>query len=303
MVTGYMHPGYVESLAEFGTPRELPRCRGWILERHIPGFPYRDGMGCYPLFACQDWSQLQHDLEEIRDGLVCLFMVTDPFGHHCASCLHECFKDVVIPFKEHFVIDLKNSIDTFVCNHHRRYARKALRNLCVEICDKPEQFVKIWVDLYANLIKTRNINGIQAFSRTAFAKQLSIPGIVMFRAVCEEKTVGMLLWYIQEEVGYYHLGAYSPVGYNLHASFALFWFAIDYFATNGVRWLNLGAGAGIGSQGTDGLSRFKRGWSTGTHTAYFCGRIFDHAKYSEIVRAKGISATDYFPAYREGEFA
>ena len=124
----------------------------------------------------------------------------------------------------------------------------------------------------------------------------------MFRAGHEERTVGMLLWYIQEEVGYYHLVAYSPVGYNLHASFALFWFAIEYFAANGLRWLNLGAGAGVRGDGTDGLSRFKHVWSTGTKTAYFCGRIFDRARYSEIVRAKGISATDYFPAYRNGEF-
>ena len=27
----------------------------------------------------------------------------------------------------------------------------------------------------------------------------------------------------------------------MRASFALFWFAIEYFATNGPRWLNLGA--------------------------------------------------------------
>lgn len=27
-MTGYLHPGYAESLAEFGAPRELPRCGG-----------------------------------------------------------------------------------------------------------------------------------------------------------------------------------------------------------------------------------------------------------------------------------
>ena len=302
MITGYMHPGYAESLAQFGTPRRLPRSGGWILVRQIPGSPYHDAMGTYPLFACQDWSQLYLDLEEMGDELVSLAVVADPFGHHRASCLHECFKDVVIPFKEHFVIDLKSSVNTFVCAHHRRYARKALRDLYVERCDEPEQFVKVWGDLYTNLVKTHNITGIPAFSRTAFTKQLSVPGIVVFRAVSEERTVGMLLWYIQKEVGYYHLGAYSPVGYNLRASFALFWFAIEYFAANGLRWLNLGAGAGVRDDGMDGLSRFKHGWSTGTQTAYFCGRIFDRARYSEIVRAKGISATDYFPAYRNGEF-
>jgi hypothetical protein len=50
-VTGYMHPQYARSLAEFGIPRKLPRCRGWILQRQIPDFPHYDGMGCYPFLS------------------------------------------------------------------------------------------------------------------------------------------------------------------------------------------------------------------------------------------------------------
>ena len=41
---------------------------------------------------------------------------------------------------------------------------------------------------------------------------------------------------------------------------------------------------------------------TGTRTAYFCGRIFDRRLYQEIVKSAGIVDTDYFPAYRLGEF-
>jgi hypothetical protein len=110
------------------------------------------------------------------------------------------------------------------------------------------------------------------------------------------------LWFVQGDVGYYHLGAYSPPGYEMRASFALFQFAIEYFSVSGLRWLSIGAGAGVGSGETDGLTRFKKGWSTGTRTAYFCGRIFDNVKYQEIVSTKDIPATDYFPAYRLGEF-
>jgi hypothetical protein len=303
LVTGYLHSDYAKSLAKFGIPHQLPRSGGWILVRKVQGFSYQDAMGIYPLFVCSDWSQLNLDLQEIGDelGLVSLAVVADPFGHFGSGCLQACFKDVAAPFKEHYVIDLESLAVNFVCKHHRRYARKALQHLYVERCDKPEQHINVWGELYANLINIHNISGISAFSRTAFAKQLSVPGIVMFRAVSEERTVGMLLWYVQEEVGYYHLGAYSPVGYDLRASFALFWFAIEHFAANGLKWLNLGGGAGAMGDGTDGLSRFKSGWSTGVRTAYFCGRVFDHTRYSEIVRVKGISATDYFPAYRKGE--
>jgi hypothetical protein len=82
----------------------------------------------------------------------------------------------------------------------------------------------------------------------------------------------------------------------------LFWSSIKFFTDSGLKWLDLGAGAGIKKASDDGLSRFKRGWSTGTRTAYLCGQIFDSVKYKTIVATKGISNTEYFPAYRTGEF-
>lgn len=300
-MTGYMHPGYAQSLAEFGTPRELPRCGGWILVRQIPGFPYHDAMGCYPLFCCQDWSQLYADLEDIGDELVSLSLVTDPFGEYDPTYLHQCLGDVVIPFKEHFVIDLHRSIDDIVSRHHRYYARKALEKVYVEECQEPGQFLDEWMALFNTLVDRHNIKGIKAFSRTAFAKQLSIPGMVVSRAVYQDTTVGGNLMFVQGEVVYGHVLALSEVGYKLGASYALYWSAIEYFSGK-VRWYDIGAVPGMSNDSADGLSRFKRGWSAGTRTAYFCGRIFDHERYSEIVKAQGISATDYFPVYRKGEF-
>ena len=66
---GYAHPKYAFSLREFGEPRELPHCGGWILERKIPGTSYKDGMGCYPLFVCRDWTRLHEDLKEIESEI------------------------------------------------------------------------------------------------------------------------------------------------------------------------------------------------------------------------------------------
>jgi hypothetical protein len=274
-----------------------------MLEREIPGFPYRDGMGCYPLFSCQDWSQLHLDVEHIGDDLVSIALVTDPFGDYDEASLRQSFGDRVIPFKEHYIIDLERPIDTFASKHHRRYAQKALRMIRVEHCEEPERFADDWTDLYAALVQRHSITGLAAFSRESFLRQLRVPGVVAFRAIDREKTVGMLLWYVQGRVGYYHLGASSPEGYNLRASFALFWFAVEYFAATGNRWLDLGAGAGVKANGTDGLSRFKRGWCTGTRTAYFCGRVLNPAVYTKVAKARRISGTDYFPAYRKGEFA
>src|SRR2546428_11489081 len=110
--TGYLHPGYAESLAEFGVPRPLPRSGGWILVREISGCSTRDATGCYPLFVCRNWSQLHDDLNDLRSDIVCLLIVTVPSGEYDVSYLRQCFPDVVRPFKEHFMVDLSCSVET-----------------------------------------------------------------------------------------------------------------------------------------------------------------------------------------------
>jgi hypothetical protein len=304
-LAGYHHPLYAASLAEFGTPRELLRSGGWILERAIPATPFHDAMGCYPLFTCANWSELGDDLDDLRDdGLVSLALVTDPFGAYDPDDLRRCMPDVMVPFKQHFVVDLRRPPETFVVTHHRRYARRALQALQIERCEDPARFVAHWVELYANLTRRHRIRGLTAFSEASFLKQLKVPGLIMFRAfVDDDHTVGMILWYRHDAVAYYHLGAYDARGYTLHASFGLFWFAIHHFTTAGVRWLDLGAGAGITRDTSDGLTRFKRGWSTGTRTTYFCGRIFNPSRYAALAAARDAAQGEFFPAYRFGEFA
>jgi len=299
---GYAHPSYAASLAEFGAPRLLPRSGGWVLEREIQGTNERDAMGCYPIFACQDWRGLEADLNEI-DDLVCVSLVSDPFGACDEALLRRCFGERTIGFKSHFVAELNGATEAIVSRHHRYYAKKALERVSVERCREPEVFLDEWLGLYAVLTARHRLSGIKAFSRAAFAAQLRIPGVVVFRATHDGETVGAHLWYLQGEVAHSHLAAVSPLGYELMASYALYWSAMKSLAAE-ARWLNFGAGSGLGDGDDQGLTRFKRGWSNGTRTAYLCGRIFNHQKYQEVVEAKRpSSATLYFPAYREGEFA
>lgn len=294
-MSGYLHRAYAESLSEFGRPLSLPQCRGWLLERVIPNTDVTDAMGCYPLFACENWAALKTDLESL--DLVSVSVVTDPFGDYDLDFLNQCFPELVKPFKDHFVTDLSQPFESFAHPHHLRNAENALRRLEVERCVQPLDFLEDWTRLYQTLIERHAITGITRFSKESFAKQLAVPGIVAFRAVESGQTVGMLLWYLQEDRAYYHLGAYSPRGYETGASFALFDRALRYFCSQEIKWLNLGAAAG--SVNTDsGLARFKKGWSNGVRTAYFCGRIFDRRKYEQLAAGH----TDYFPAYRAGEF-
>lgn len=300
MTTGYLHPTYAESYSDHGIPYELPRCGGWLIKRQIPGFSDYDAMGCYPLFLCRDWSKLHEDLESLGTELICLSLMTDPFGRFERGYLKKCFGNNVVSYKEHFVVDLSRSPSSFVSAHHRRYSKKALQELKVEKCEHPMEFLNDWTELYGALVTRHQIKGMLAFSEVAFKKQLSVPGIVVFRALFEGRTVGMLLWYVQDEVAYYHLGAYSEIGYEKRASFALFRSAIECFTATGLSHLNLGAG--VKNNSSDGLSLFKKGWSTGTSTVYFCSRVFDENQYSKILLQKGLTNNGYFPAYRKGEF-
>jgi hypothetical protein len=301
MLTGYLHPGYAQSLAEFGKPRLLPRSGAWVLERTIPGSSERDAMGCYPLFCCPNWDGLREDLQEMGD-LVSLVIVADPFTPCSREELAGMF-DVVVNFKEHFVADLDRPMEQIVSSSHRRTTRRAQRKMeTVETCDRPLDHLDEWMAIYDCLIERHKITGIRAFSRPSFAAQLALPGMVMVRGTVEGQAASMELWCHQGEVAYSHLTACTPRGYETRAAYATKWHTLDYFRGK-VRWLGMGGGAGGGGGMNDGLTDFKRGWATGTMPAHLCGKIFDRAKYDHLSATRGAGATPYFPAYRHGEFS
>jgi hypothetical protein len=301
MLTGYVHPDYAKSLAAYGTPRELRRCGGWVLERQIPNTPYRDAMGCYPLFACQDWSGLKADLDDLASDLVSICLVPDPFGEHTETHLRDCFPDRMIVFKQHYILDTHCPIREAVSKSTQRNARAALRHIDVELCPHPSRYLDDWIRLYECLIQRHSLRGLHRFSPEIFSEQMQIPGLLMFRAFRGQDTVGMMSWFIQGEAAYSHLTCADTVGYRLRAIYALYWSAIQHLAGL-VRWIDFGGPVGSHHDNRNGLAEFKRQWSSGARPAYLCGRIFDHARYDEIVRSRGIAQTDdYFPAYRSGE--
>lgn len=301
-MSGYRHPVYAESLAEFGRPRHLPASGGWILDRPIGVSDWHDAIGCYPLFCCMNWHGLNADIDMLGSEFVTLSLVSDPFGDFDLVQLRRCFEDQMVPFKAHFVADLRRSIRQIVSDHHRYYARRALASVVVERYENPVLLLDEWTALYSALIERHRLRGIKAFSRCSFTRQLSVPGLVLLRATYEGETVAAHLWYRQDDVAYSHLAATNRRGYELMAPYALHWFAIESFAGE-ARWLNFGAGSGISSDAGDGLTRFKKGWATDVRIAYFCGKIFDQQKYAHLLDERGAHGTAYFPAYRDGELA
>jgi hypothetical protein len=299
--TGYLHPDYAASFSEFGVPRSLPRSGGRLLERPIPGTAHRDAMGCYPLLCCRDWSQLGADLDELEGSLVSVVAVTDPFAPVGPKELTVAFERAV-PFKEHLVADLTTPLDELVSASHRATVRRARRRVEVRVHPRPWELLDIWVELFATLRARHGIDGIRAFSPAAFALQLRVPGMVAFEARHDGEVVGLDLWFEQGDVAYGHLVAMSDVGYATRASYATKWAVLEHFAAGGrVRWVDLGGGAGADAAGDDGLTRFKRGWSDTTRTAWLCSRVLDRRTYDELASSRSVTATSWFPAYRADE--
>jgi len=301
VTTGYAHPDYARALAEVGRPHRLPRCDGWLLERDIPGTPYRDAMGCYPIFACQSWSGLQEDLDALGRDLVSVAMVPDPFGTYELSDLQRCF-DVAKPFKDHVVVDLSRPRDEVVSRHHRKIARRALRKLEIERCASPREYQDDWVRLYGCLVSRRAVRGIAAFSRNSLCRQLEVPGASFFIARYRNRIVGGALAYQRGDVVYAHLTAFDETGYALSAAYALKCRQLEYYADK-ARWFSMGGVPGVSDEGEQGLRQFKRGWSPDTRTAYFCGRVLNRDVYDSLSRAGKYSGDGYFPSYRAGEFS
>jgi len=231
-----------------------------------------------------------------------LTVVADPFAQIGEGLLRECFRDTAVPFKKHYIVDPAANAGNPASAHHRKYARKSLEKLGIEVAPDPTAYLDEWVSLYENLVRAKHLSGIKAFSRRAFAIQLKVPGMIMFRALAPGRTesIATHLWYLMGEVAYFHLAALAPEGYAANASYALLWTAIGYFRSR-ARRLDLGGGAGTSEDPSDGLSWFKRGWATSTRTAWLCGRIFNREAYDSLVGSRRTRSGDYFPAYRAGE--
>lgn len=303
-VSSYSSPGYAAAFAEFADPRPLEGCGGWLLEREIGSQDARDAMGPYPIFDCADWSALPGDLAalERQGGLVSVACVPDPFGDYDPVLLERSFRDVVRPFKQHFTVDLERDPDSFVSRRHRTYTHGALREVRVELEPDPNSRLDDWCSLFDRLVERHSISGLQAFSRTSFERQLALDDVVMLLAFHGSEVVGGHIWFLGGDVGRSHLVAVSDAGYELRASYALYWEAIRLMRGR-VRWLNLGGGAGSQVDGNDGLSQFKRGFSSDSRTAYFCGRVLDRDAYDRLVADSAATDASYFPAYRAGELA
>jgi len=298
---GYGDPAYAASLNEFGTPRELPHSGAWILEREVPRSEALDATGCYPLFSCRSWSGVSADIDTLRGHLLSLVIVTDPFAPEAPEALAAAGADVLRPFKDHQIIDLTLPMDRIGQRSRRRSAARALRRLEVAVNTPTPTLAAQWVELYARLVTRYQIRGISAFSPASLMAQLEVPGAALLTASRDDTLLAAQVCLPQGDAVHCHLAASTDEGYEAGAPAALDLLAIEHYRDSH-HWLDLGGGAGIEPDPTDGLSRYKASWATEARPTWLAGFILDAEGYAATVDASGSGSSTYFPAYRAGEF-
>ncbi len=289
---------FASSCAHEGRSFELRRSGGWLIERPVPGdHDRRDAVSCYPLLLCADWRQLGSDLDEL-DAVVSVTAVTDPMADVDVDALHAAFPDVLRPYKDHLVVDLTSYDRAQLSGHHRRNVARGLRE-CDVARVEPASSADDWVALYAQLVARHEVTGRADLPEAALRAQLAAPGAMVWRAVASGELAGMVVWMQTGTHAYYHLGAYSPIGYASRAAYALFDVALGEMAVSATHAV-LGAGAGVNAtDADDGLLRFKRGWGVSERVAHIGGRIVDRAAYERLSTGHGAGG-EFFPAYRAG---
>lgn len=302
---GYRHRRYAQSFTERFKIERLKHSGGWMLKHSIGDTGQFDGTGCYPFFSCEDWLGLPEDLELLRceQSVVSLSLVVDPLNRPEDSGNFEFFNHSARAFKKHFLVDIASDPLSSIAKNHQRNAVKALRKMEIVFAHDTTDLGARWIELYGILIKRHKITGIAAFSDNALLRQLSVPGLVAAYAMHEGEMIGICLWMTEGGNAWYHLAAYSDTGYQLGASFAIFYSAIQFFQTQGIQTINLGGGAGVTGKREDGLTRFKRGWSNREEDAYFCSHVVDQALYKTLSARSKVNESEFFPAYRNSDFS
>jgi hypothetical protein len=258
-------------------------------------------MGCYPIFCCQDWTQLSWDLKAIQSDFVSLVLVTDPFCPLSREELHSLF-DRVVPFKTHYLADLRRPIREFVSRSRYRRGRSALRRLSVEVTHDAEPLLDDWMVLQAELSNRHRLTGMNKLSRDSVRQLFRVPGLIVFRGLSEGVTIGMHIDIVKERVVYAHFKAYSSLGYKTDVSTAMSIYELDYFQQK-ADWIDWGGVSGIMDDPSDGLGVFKKRFSSDQLPVYLCMKIFNQKQYDDLSHQRGLTTAKYLPAYRSGEFA
>lgn len=295
MTQGYASPFYTASYSEFGEPTHFPVSGAQFLRRQI-NTELHDFTGVYPFVTAKDWPALAGELEDLRtEGAVSAVFVTDPFASDNIATL-EGTLDVLRKFKCHYVVDLSGDWRSAIRKTTRQYARRGLASGSFRIRDaQPSDASTFWA-LYQMSIERHGMVGLQAMSLSTIENQLAVPGALIAELESDAEIVCQMIMYRSGNILYPHLQGIKPIGYKNFASYAIFQGVLNWAASEGFAFVNLGGVAGLDQDPNDGLAIFKRGFSNDTRWTYLAGKILDHDIYRFLTKER--PPIGFFPAYR-----
>ncbi|WP_319581974.1 GNAT family N-acetyltransferase [uncultured Pseudodesulfovibrio sp.] len=293
---GYYSNDYCGSLSEFGTQFIGHNSGAGFLRQEFSGSV--DYCGQYPFVCVKSWDEILFDLEDMKkEGGISAVFVTDPFFE----------KDVPISlgrlniarkFKRHFIVNLDKDLDRKLSGKKRYTVRKASESQKVRIFKGKREYAPVFWELYSELIRRHNIQGIQRLSEKAIGAQLEVEGAVVVEASTQGRIVGAMIWYIVGDKAYSHLHAQSAEGYTLHTNFALYYKMLRYLQDAGIKYANLGGVPGHEDSKGNGLAHFKSIWSDEARYSWLCGEILDRVGYERLTIGLDVNSDNFFPAYR-----
>ncbi|MEM4380264.1 MAG: GNAT family N-acetyltransferase [Thermoplasmatales archaeon] len=288
---------YASCFKEYSDPVYLERSRVFCLKLTNPYTPFFDLSYCYPFLPIKSLNGLIEDLKNVHGAYQCFYGVLSPWIQIVEEKEIAEF-ELFFQYKDHFFTDLNQELWSTLPNTHKRLIKKSEKKVSVNLA-YPNNVLDDWVQLYKNLIRRHQITGLTAFSDQTLRSFLLIPGAFVYAAYLDNQICGIAIFYPHDHLVYYHLAAYSDQGYQVSASYAIFWKAIRDFKQLGFRALHLGGVPGVYAS-ESGLQRFKKGWATGCVRSFFCGKVLNKEQFELTRQMSGsASVTDYFPPYRK----
>jgi hypothetical protein len=291
---GYKSTAYRQALSGLGRAVAFGSGHGFLIARPIAATGFEDLIGPYPFLSTDEWPAVLDALGAFSGPFVALSFVADPF---CPLALND-FRarfDVARVLNEQYIVDLREAQSP--SRHHRKKLRSARSGLTMALRAPEAEDAAKFEGLYATLVGRKLIRDFRAFDGEALRAQVQVPGAMIVEARIDDALAGMDLYYLDGDHAHAHLSAYSEVGYAQSVSYPMMAYAIAELAAYAKK-LNLG---GAPSMGGDGIRHFKSGWTTTTRPSFLCGRVLDRVAYRSLVGGP-LDPSEYFPAYRLGEF-
>ncbi len=288
---------YARTLANAGTPLDIQEWQCPVMVRPW-GDEYRDAIGPYPLACLSPDSDLFGGLQRLRvAGLLTATLVVDGLVGPPLATLRESF-DVAGAYKTHYLMDPAVGPYRPTPHHAHEIKRAIKRGVEVRFVDLHD-IIEAWCGLYEQLQSRHDIAGAQRFSHESFRQLADCQGLHTVGAYWNDLLVSCHLWFEHEGRVWSHLAASNDDGYANGAAYAIYDVALQHFSR---QLVNLGGAAGIERDSSDGLARFKAGFSNRTTIAHIFGSVLNPSVYAVLTQPT-LSSGGYFPAYRSPRVA